>query len=330
MDPITQGALGAAVAHLLFAKRLPRAAALVGAAAAMSPDLDVLIPTFGDPTAGWVWHRGPTHSLAAIPIGGVLAGLVFLLFKPLRREWRTVLGAAVVGYATHAPLDALTSYGTQLLWPFSNSRAALDWMPIIDPVYTLALLVGMTIGVWKKRALPTAIGLAVSFAYIGFAGVQHGRAVREVERIAEAAGRDPSLVRATPSPLAPVLWHGFYLSDGRIYSVGVRTGWIGPITVNDRGENRRLATMDVARTPEAMRHFDHFSWFADGTLFVEDESQPERVGDGRYTSDAAGFGTLWGLDFSTDPPTRFSNFSRNVDPTLAAMLGRDPAYQRPN
>ena len=32
----------------------------------------------------------------------------------------------LLGYATHGMLDACTSYGTQLLWPFTNHRYAFN------------------------------------------------------------------------------------------------------------------------------------------------------------------------------------------------------------
>ena len=36
------------------------------------------------------------------------------------------------GYATHAVLDACTTYGTMLLWPFSDARFAWNTISIID------------------------------------------------------------------------------------------------------------------------------------------------------------------------------------------------------
>jgi len=75
---------------------------------------------------------------------------------------------------THVLLDAFTSYGTQLFLPFTDWRVSFDSISIIDPVYTLPLLVGVLLSVFyfkkndKKRGLPNNIGLVVSSLYLLF------------------------------------------------------------------------------------------------------------------------------------------------------------------
>ncbi|MDB2316436.1 metal-dependent hydrolase, partial [Luminiphilus sp.] len=39
-------------------------------------------------------------------------------------RYQQVWLVALVGYATHGLLDACTTYGTMLLWPFSDARIA--------------------------------------------------------------------------------------------------------------------------------------------------------------------------------------------------------------
>src|SRR5262245_40166851 len=140
MDTITHGFLGAAASQALLKRRLPRGAGLVGAIGGMLPDLDIFIRSSSDPTVGWFFHRNFTHSLIFIPLGGLIAALPFLCFQRFRNQKREVILAAIIGYATHALLDAFTSYGTQLFWPFSNYRVAWDWIGIVDPIYSLILL----------------------------------------------------------------------------------------------------------------------------------------------------------------------------------------------
>ena len=66
------------------------------------------------------------------------------LFTPLARKalsWRqTYLACLDTGYATHGLLDACTSYGTQLFWPFSDERVAWNNSSIVDPLFTLPIL----------------------------------------------------------------------------------------------------------------------------------------------------------------------------------------------
>src|SRR5688572_29522369 len=122
MDPITQGALGAAAAQLGTSHRLGRRAWLYGAAGGMAADLDVLIRSSSDPLLAIEYHRHFTHSLAFIPVGGLLAALPWVLRKRHRPQARWIALATTLGYATHGLLDAFTTYGTQLLWPFSSHR----------------------------------------------------------------------------------------------------------------------------------------------------------------------------------------------------------------
>ena len=302
MDPLSQAVIGAGVAHAFFGRKLPIMAAVIGAAAGMSPDLDIFIPTGDDPTAEWVWHRGPTHSFAWWPVGGLLAALPFLLFERMRKQWKVVVGAATVGVATHAPLDALTSYGTQMLWPFADKRIALDWMPIIDPVWTLTFVLLMVIAVWRKSTGLSRVAVGLALAYIGFGAFQHGRAMSALKDVAMTRGHSSfEDARATPSPGALAVWHGIYKFDGDLHVVGLRTGYLSGVTYNV-GEAKPLVTpedLGLAHGSEAWHHFEVFRWFSQDSLYRPDPGgQPSVVADGRYSSEADEHVPLWGLDFA--------------------------------
>ena len=109
----------------------------IGALAGMAPDLDVLIRSNTDPLLFLEYHRQFTHSLLFIPLGSLLCALVF--WKTIGRgiNFSTVWLAAFLGYLTHGLLDACTTYGTLLLWPFSDARIAWNTIAVIDPLFTL-------------------------------------------------------------------------------------------------------------------------------------------------------------------------------------------------
>ncbi|KAB2837983.1 metal-dependent hydrolase, partial [bacterium] len=136
MDPLTQGLLGGVAAQAVLRKRVTPAVTVAGILGGMAPDLDVFIRSQANPLLMYEYHRHFTHSLAFIPVGGALVG--FLLWLLLRRKppLATMLIAAIAGFATHGLLDACTSYGTMLYWPFSRERVAWDNIFIIDPFYT--------------------------------------------------------------------------------------------------------------------------------------------------------------------------------------------------
>lgn len=104
----------------------PAQAGLLGLLCGLAPDLDVLISSSTDPLLPLEYHRQFTHSLIFIPVGGLICALVlYLLFA---RHRSLSFGATylycTLGYATHALLDSCTTYGTLLLWPFSDMRVA--------------------------------------------------------------------------------------------------------------------------------------------------------------------------------------------------------------
>src|SRR5690606_16960559 len=107
--PITHAALGAACAQAVLGQYDEKIPWRIGALAAMAPDLDVFIIS-QDPLGAEFWHRNFTHALAFIPIGGILVALFFMCFTSYRKAWKITLAAALIGYATHGLLDAMTSY----------------------------------------------------------------------------------------------------------------------------------------------------------------------------------------------------------------------------
>lgn len=150
MDSFTQIVLGSSVAALVVPPRHRRPAILAGAVLGTLPDLDVVwFKLFGsDVVTEVTWHRGPSHSLLMLTVFGLL---LWLLLKPcshLVREsplrWLLAIWLALL---THPLLDAFTVYGTQLLWPMKTPPVMWATIFVIDPLYTLPLLVGV-IAAW--------------------------------------------------------------------------------------------------------------------------------------------------------------------------------------
>ncbi len=141
MDPMTQGVLGASVPQAISHKKHMVAATLFGAISGMSPDLDSLIRSDIDPLLHLEFHRQFSHSLFFIPIGSLICALVFyyLLAKRWEISFKLTYLFCFLGYATHGLLDSCTSYGTQLLWPFSSERFSWNTISIVDPLFTLPL-----------------------------------------------------------------------------------------------------------------------------------------------------------------------------------------------
>ena len=154
MDPITQGTFGGIFSQAFSSKRKMFAASFVGIIAGLSPDLDTFIRSNEDPLLHLEFHRQFTHSFIFIPFGALIVTLFTFYFVKKYVTFFENYIFAFVGYSTHALLDACTSYGTQLFWPFSNYRFAWNSISIIDPLLTIPILILMILAViFKKKVL---------------------------------------------------------------------------------------------------------------------------------------------------------------------------------
>lgn len=333
MDSITQGVLGAAAAQSIMQRRLPRGAGWIGAIGGMAADLDVLIRSSADPTVSWVFHRNFTHSLVFIPIGGLIAAIPFLLMKQYKGyKWQVIL-ASIIGYATHAPLDMFTSFGTQLYWPFSNHRVALDWIAIVDPVYTIPLAIGVYLTSRSKNPRPVRIAFLLTTLYLFFGGFQHARAARIQTELASMRGAQVEHSRVLPMPGWLILWRSIYKADGKLYIDGVRTPWVGPPRVLVGGSAEYVSAVTLPspalENPETLRRFKILDWFSDG-LTAQVNHDPRVIGDMRFTAMADSLVPLWGLQL-IDPAGdaaawRPSGNLRNIREILSSLLFDDPRY----
>ena len=210
MDSLTQIALGAAVGVATMGRRTALwKSALWGAVAGTLPDLDVLIDQ-GDAIRNMVLHRAETHApfwltLFSLPFA---AGVARLHRQwALWRRWWLALWLALV---THPLLDAMTVYGTQLALPFTDHPFGVGSVFIIDPLYTLPLLVGTVWALASRdsgRGLAANVtGLALSTAYLAWGAV----AQQHVERVALASlaaeGIAAERVLGVATPFNTLLW----------------------------------------------------------------------------------------------------------------------------
>lgn len=206
MDSVSQLALGAAVGVAVMGRRtaLWKAAAW-GAVAGTLPDLDVLID-HGNPVHNMVLHRAETHApfwltLFSLPFAAAIARL-HGEWAQCKRWWLAMWLALV----THPLLDTMTVYGTQIGLPFTDRPYGVASVFIIDPLYTLPLLVGTALALARGSLRANAAGLALSTAYLGW-GVAAQMHVQRVAVDALAAqGLVAERVLVTPSAFNSIAW----------------------------------------------------------------------------------------------------------------------------
>lgn len=329
MDPVTQGLLGAAAAQAVLGRRVPNAW-LVGAVGGLLPDADVFIQSSTDPLLAVEYHRGFTHALAFIPFGGFIAALPWIARRRYRNRW--TLMSAVIGYATHGLLDACTTYGTQLFWPFSSYRVSWNFISIIDPVFTVALLIGV---VWAARShtqRPAAVVLAFCGGYLALGALQHGRALEAQQRIAAFREHSPLRGESFPTIANNLVWRSLYRAGDSLYADRIRVPWIGPVKWT-AGTSVLLEDGPDSFNPRIERDFERFRWFSDGWV-ARAPRDSTVIGDARYSLRTDAFEPIWGVRFHPDKavPTQWVDRTRDRDLDLGELqseiVGTHPAYKK--
>ena len=298
MDPISQGVLGVAAAQAVSRKPQARRAAFMGLVAGLAPDADVFIESATDPLLSLQFHRQFTHALAFIPLGALL---VALMLHPLvgrsALRFRTTYLFCLAGYATHGLLDACTSYGTQLLWPLSDLRVAWNNISIIDPLFTLPILLLAVLGIWRRSPLLARCALVWVVAYLTLGVVQRDRAAAVGHEVAAARGHVVERLAAKPTFGNLLVWKIIYEAEGTFYVDAVRVG------ISSRHyPGAAVAKLDVARdlpwlTPDSQqaRDLERFRWFSGDYLALAGDNT---ITDIRYSLVPNDIDGLWGITLS--------------------------------
>jgi inner membrane protein len=332
LDLLTQGLLGGALALSIAKGKESRAATATGFAAALVADADVLIGASGDPLLNLEFHRHFTHSLIFIPIGALIAALLLWPLLRKRLEFRRIYLYALLGYATSGLLDACTSYGTQLLWPFSDTRIAWSIIAIVDPLFSLILVFALILGLRYRKTVPARIGLALAGAYL-LAGLwQHENALQSARELAALRGHEVQRIIVKPTMANLVLWRSVYQSGDRFYVDAIR---VGPgakrIYTGASTQEFKLARdlPQLERESVLARDIARFSRLSNGYVIAD----PERVNvltDIRYSMLPIGITPMWGIDLNVASDSQHAKFEvyrdrpdNARDLFLAMLLGRE-------
>lgn len=304
MDPLTQGVVGLSAAQLVSDRKHKIVAAVIGFLSGMAADLDVLITSSKDPLLFLEFHRHFTHSLVFIPIGALLCTFVFRLlfkswFKRNRFSFKITYLFSLVGYATHALLDACTTYGTQLFWPFSDVRVAWNTVSVVDPLFTLPLIVMVFMATYKRSTKLAWIGATYAFLYLGLGVLQNHRAVGEAQELAMSRGHTPLRLSVKPSMANLLVWKSVYEHEGRYYVDAIRV-----LEDSKIYQGTSVAKLDVASqftwldsTSQQAKDIERFRWFSNQHLGL-DPANSNRIIDIRYSLIPNEVTGMWGIVLS--------------------------------
>jgi inner membrane protein len=221
MDSLSQIVLGSSVAIATLGRRSAVwKAALWGGIAGTLPDLDALID-HGDAILNMVLHRSESHALffltlASAPLAWAAARLSRQP-EPLGRWWLAMWLALI----THPLLDWMTVYGTQLLLPFTDHPYAIGSVFIIDPLYTLPLVVGVIAALCcskPQRGVAWArTGLVLSTAYLAWSVVAQQWVTDKVMASLPVPALDRQHLLVTPAPFSTLLWRAVAVTPTHYY-----------------------------------------------------------------------------------------------------------------
>ncbi len=222
MDSLTQIALGGAVGYAVLGNKVGRKALIWGAVLGTLPDVDIFLPYAGEVEA-FTYHRGFSHSLLVyLLLSPIITWLILKLHTGTRQYAKQWFWLVLLSLSTHAILDSFTVYGTQLMWPLTEYPFGVSNLFIVDPLYTLPLLLGLAFSLFPRVKMMTArrmnlYGLVLSSIYICWSLIAKVVIDQKVEVALQNRNIQTDLYISTPAPLSTLLWRVVVMSDDRYY-----------------------------------------------------------------------------------------------------------------
>ena len=295
MDPLSQGTVGAAFAQSAANKNNIFKIGFIGFLAGLTPDLDVLIQSSTDPILSLEYHRQFTHSLFFIPFGSLIVAL--LIFPLVKRSMslKTVYFASLLGYATHGLLDACTSYGTQLFWPFSNERVSWNNISIVDPLFTIPVLILVVIAIRTKKKIFSFFGIGWIIFYLSLGFVQYERALSVAIELANMRGHNAERLTLKPSFGNLILWKSIYQHKETFYVDAIRTAQSSTWCLGEsiRAFDYQYHLPDLDEGSQQKNDIERFRWFSQDYLGYDKEKNI--ITDVRYSMIPNQISPMWGL-----------------------------------
>ena len=299
MDPLSQGIVGSIAAQQVSNNKKIRTAIFIGFLSGMTPDLDIFIRSSIDPLLAIEFHRQFTHSLIFIPFGGLICGIFFyyLLTKRLGLSFRESYLYCTLGYASHGLLDACTSYGTQLFWPLSDARVAWNTISIIDPLFTITLIILVIFSIIKKKIIFARLALIWVIFYLSLGYLQHNRAEKIAFSNALSRGHTPKNIQVKPSLANLLVWKAIYESENKYYvdavKIGLKPKIIQGTSIRKLNVVESFPWLDL--DSQQAKDIGRFSWFSGNYLAIS-RNNPIRIIDIRYSMLPNEIHGLWGIE----------------------------------
>ena len=286
MDGFTHVFLGAAIGAVTIGRKVgARKGALIGGLMAELPDVDFFFPV-DTPIDVFVEHRGPTHSVVVHALAAPIFGEALRYADRRLRDLRWFCyGAVFLLLASHGLLDGFTTYGTRLLWPIFNTPISWSSIFIIDPIFTLPLLLAFIYSLASKAPdyrqplsrrtqRVAAAALTLTSVYMAWTLMAMDIARGQIMDSLAAGGARYQRVTVMPMPFNPLVWRGLAVDGERYYNVYVSLLDEGPAPLQEHP--RDVALIEALAGNESLAKIEWFSrgFFTareqDGVIYAAD------------------------------------------------------------
>ncbi len=269
MDPLTHALSGALLVRATAPQQQPqqltlplRTRIIAGFAAAAFPDLDLALRLI-DTLTYLNWHQGPTHSLILLPLWAFLLSHLFSHLTRKQYAWKMFYLPVCLGIAIHIAGELITSYGLMLFAPFSTERFSLPLVFVIDPWFSLIIIVGLVCSLifpqYKTSAICALLGLVVYVTTLW--GLQE-RARNIGNTYAKTQALNAAEVHALPQPLSPFNWK-IILRHENTYHIAYTNLWQSIHVQQPKDGAWLLQRMAAAYQPSANITWQHWEQFGD-------------------------------------------------------------------
>lgn len=255
MDSLTHIVLGACIGEIIAVKKLGKKAMIIGAIAQSVPDIDSTAGFFLNNVDDIVAHRSFTHSiLFAIVVSWLLSWLSVKIFRRYNVKAGTFLLLFSINIFFHIFIDTFNAYGTEFLYPFSETRFSFNLIFVADPLFTIGGIVAFVWLLFAKTTWPyrkkiAAYAIMLSFIYVGFATANKLKVNRVVAQNLKDRHIADSGYFTSPTILNTLLWYIVVKQDDG-YKIGYRSVFDKTDTIFFKDVNRNDYLIDEAPDKE--------------------------------------------------------------------------------
>ncbi len=327
MDPISHGLVGSLLPIALTKGPNQRKAGIIGFGSALLADLDVLISSGSDPLLNLEYHRHFTHALAFIPIGGLVAAMLFWPFFRGKLAFKQIYLWAVMGFGTAGLLDACTTYGTRIFLPFMSEKISFNLISIVDPIFTLGLLGLLFFALKKSQTKPAWFALFFMLGYLSLGGIQKERAREMIMTLAEQRGHQMSKLTIKPTMGNLLVWRSIYLEGDSYHIDAARPAFFSEEKLFTGGKlpafNILKDLPELSADSALAKDIVRFGAFSQDHLAF-DPGDNKVIGDVRYAMLPNALRPIWGIRIDSTKPETHANFEnfRKADPALGKIYLR--------